>query len=401
MNTPSIASLYSERMLRNYAEPAISIVRGEGCHVWDDSGRRYLDFTSGIGVNSLGHCHPKWVKAVCEQAGTLVHCSNLYRSEPILHVADRLCTHLGGGRMLFCNSGAEANEALIKLARLHGCRRANGVEGQCYKIIGAQNGFAGRTFGGMSLTPQEKVQKGFAPLVPGFSFADLTDADSFEALIDGNTAAVFIETIQGEGGINVCPPATLRRLRELCTEHELLLILDEVQCGMGRSGTLFAFEQAGVKPDAIGMAKGLAGGFPIGAIWIAAPFADLFQPGSHGSTFAGNPLAGAAAKAVLDVIDEENLLSHVREASAGWHADLRQLAAEFPRHIREIRGLGFMVGVALQHDPVPVVAALREQGMLTVPAGGNVIRLLPPLITSKELLAESIAILRSVISNLN
>lgn len=399
MKTPSIASLYRDCMLSNYAEPALSIVRGEGCHVWDDTGRRYLDFTSGIAVNSLGHSHPQWVKAVQEQAGILAHCSNLFRSEPILHVANRIQNHLGGGRMLFCNSGAEANEALIKLARLHGRQRANGEEGKCYKIIGAKNGFAGRTFGGMSLTPQPKIQNGFAPLVPGFAFADLHDPASFEALVDDDTAAIFIETIQGEGGVNVCPPAALRQIRELCTARGIMLILDEVQCGIGRSGTLFAFEQADVRPDAIGMAKGLGGGFPIGAIWVDEPFRDLFQPGSHGSTFAGNPLAGAAALAVLDVIEADNLLDHVRQASRHWHAELQQLATDFPNDIAEIRGLGFMVGVALHRDPAPIVAALRDRGLLTVPAGGQVIRLLPPLIAASELLSESVAHLRAVLSS--
>ncbi len=386
---------YDSYVLRNYGRPAITLARGEGCYVWDDAGKRYLDCASGIAVNAVGHCHPRWVKAVTEQAATLVHVSNLFRNPLQGELAKRLVAHAGPGRVFFCNSGAEANEGLLKLARLHGIRKS-GEEGKCYKVLCAQNAFHGRTFGGMSATPQEKIQKGFRPLVPGFAFGEMNNLASFAELIDDTTAAIFVETIQGEGGIHAATTEFLLGLRDLCNRHNLLLILDEVQCGIGRSGKFFAFEHAGVRPDAIGMAKGLGGGFPIGAIWIGEGAADLFQPGMHGTTFGGTPLACAAALATLDIIRDEGLCEHIARASGPWHAALRALADEFPAQVTGLRGLGFMVGLQLTGDPVPYVAALREAGLLAPLAGGNVVRLLPPLVATEEELAESAAILRKV-----
>jgi acetylornithine aminotransferase/acetylornithine/N-succinyldiaminopimelate aminotransferase len=264
-------------------------------------------------------------------------------------------------------------------------------------VICARNAFHGRTFGGMSATPQEKIQGGFRPLVPGFAFADLNDLEGFARLVDDETAAIFVETIQGEGGIQPCTPEFLLGLRRLCTERNLLLLLDEVQCGIGRTGRFFAFEHADVRPDAIGMAKGLGGGFPIGAIWISEPHADLFQPGNHGTTFGGTPLACAAALAVLDVLEREDLLAAVRARSAPWLAELRAIAAAHPARVLAVRGEGYLVGLQFAADPAPVLAALRERGLLAAAAGGNVIRLLPPLNASPAELAESVAILRAVL----
>ncbi len=386
---------YDSYVLRNYNRSAITLARGEGCRVWDDAGKRYLDFASGIAVNAVGHCHPRWVKAVTGQAATLVHVSNLFRNPLQGELAKRLVAHAGPGRVFFCNSGAEANEGLLKLARLHGIRKS-GEEGKCIEVLCAKNAFHGRTFGGMSATPQEKIQKGFRPLVPGFAFGEMNNLASFAELIDDQTAAIFIETVQGEGGIHVATTEFLLGLRELCDRHNLLLILDEVQCGIGRSGKFFAFDHAGARPDAIGMAKGLGGGFPIGAIWIGEGAADLFQPGMHGTTFGGTPLASAAALATLDIIRDEGLCEHVARASVKWHAALRALADEFPAQVTGLRGLGFMVGLQLTGDPVPYVAALREAGLLAPLAGGNVIRLLPPLVASEAELAESVEILRKV-----
>lgn len=391
------AELYDAHVMKNYGRPAITLVRGEGTRVWDDTGKSYLDFASGIAVCALGHAHPKWVKAVQQQATQLVHVSNLYRNPNQGELARRLVAKAGPGRVFFCNSGAEANEGLIKLARLHGRQKAGGVEGKCFKVLCAKNAFHGRTFGGMSATPQEKIQKGFSPLVPGFAFGELNDLASFEALIDESTAAIFVETVQGESGITPCSPEFLLGLRDLCTRHNLLLMLDEVQCGIGRTGTFFAFEQAGIQPDAIGMAKGLGGGMPIGAIWVRENAAELFQPGSHGTTFGGTPLACAAALAVLDVIESEKLLAHVSTQSQRWHADLRKLIEEFPGKVLEIRGKGFMIGVRLATDPTPVIAALRERGLLVPAAGNNVFRLLPPLNASASELDEASAIIRQVL----
>jgi acetylornithine/N-succinyldiaminopimelate aminotransferase len=403
MTAPSIvrtstAELYDAHVLKNYARAPLTLVRGRGTQVWDDAGNSYLDFTSGIAVSALGHCHPQWVAAVQRQAGELIHVSNLFRNPQQGELARRIVGYAGPGRVFFCNSGAEANEALIKLARLHGVQKAGGEEGKCYKIICAKNAFHGRTYGGMSATPQEKIQKGFRPLVPGFAFGEINNLESFVALIDSGTAAIFLETIQGESGINPCTPEFLRGLRQLCDKHNLLLMLDEVQCGVGRTGRFYSFEYAGITPDAIGMAKGLGGGFPIGAMWVRDRFAELFHPGNHGTTFGGTPLACAAALAVLDVIERDKLLEKVRAQSGPWHEALRKLAADFPKHLGAVRGMGYLVGLQITSDPTPYIAALRERGLLVPSAGGNVIRMLPPLNATVEELARAVDIFRAMLA---
>ncbi len=389
---------YRQYLLGNYAAPALTLSRGEGLYVWDDQGRRYLDFGTGIAVNALGHAHPAWVQAISSQLGQLGHVSNLYAHQGQAELARRLVGKAGDGKVLFCNSGAEANEALLKLARLHGASLA-GKEGVRYKVICAENAFHGRTFGGMAATPQEKIQGGFRPMLPGFAFGKLNDLASFEALIDDQTAAIFVETIQGEGGLHACTPAFLQGLRTLCDQHKLLLMIDEVQCGIGRSGTFFAFEQAGIRPDAIGMAKGLAGGFPMGAIWVADAYASLFKPGSHGTTFGGSPPACAAALAVLDILEKDQLVEKVARQAPEWHEALAKLVQSFPQRLLEVRGTGYMTGLAMREDHLPWVTRIREAGMLVVPAGGQVIRLLPPLIAEPEHLRECIHILESVFSS--
>ncbi len=392
----STADLYDAHVMKNYARAALTLVRGRGAQVWDDQGRQFLDFTSGIAVSSIGHCHPHWVAAVQRQAGELIHTSNLFRNPNQAELARRLIQRAGPGRVFFCNSGAEANEALIKLSRLHGVEKAGGEEGKCYKVICAKSAFHGRTFGGMSATPQEKIQKGFRPLVPGFAFGELNNLKSFADLIDDQTAAIFIETIQGEGGIHAATTEFLLGLRELCNRHNLLLLLDEVQSGAGRTGRFFAYEYAGIQPDAIGMAKGLGGGFPIGAMWVRENAAELFHPGSHGTTFGGTPLACAASLAVLDVIEREKLLEKVSFQSPAWIAALKDLAKDFPAQLLAVRGQGYLVGLQLASDPAPYVSAMRDAGLLAPTAGGNVIRLLPPLTASVDELNQSVKILRDV-----
>jgi acetylornithine aminotransferase/acetylornithine/N-succinyldiaminopimelate aminotransferase len=393
----STADLYDAFVMKNYARASLTLARGRGAQVWDDQGNCYLDFTSGIAVSALGHCHPHWVAAVQRQAGELIHVSNLFRNPNQAELARRLVQRAGPGRVFFCNSGGEADEGLIKLARLHGVKKSGGEEGKCYKIICAKNAFHGRMFGGMSATPQEKIQKGFRPLVPGFGFGELNNLQSFADLIDEQTAAIFVETIQGESGINPCTAEFLLGLRALCDRHNLLLLLDEVQCGIGRTGKFYAFEHAGVMPDAIAMAKALGGGIPIGAIWVRENAAELFQPGSHGTTFGGTPLACAAALAVLDVIEREKLLEHVSHSSGPWIAALEKLAADFPAQVKAVRGRGFLVGVQLATETAPYVAALRERGLLVAPAGGNVLRLLPPLVATAGELARSVEIIRAAL----
>lgn len=383
---------YARYVMGNYGQAPLTLVKGEGCRVWDEQGRGYLDFTSGIAVTALGHGHPALVKAIREQAAGLGHVSNLFRHPGQGLLAEKLVAQAGPGRVLFVNSGAEANEALIKLARLYGQRKAGG-EGRIFHIVAAENAFHGRTFGGMSATPQAKIQKGFAPLVPGFSFARLNDEASFRDAVTPETAAIFVETIQGEGGINPCSVEFLLFLRKLCDEKGILLLLDEVQCGIGRTGDFFAFTPSGIRPDAIGMAKGLGGGVPIGAVWVDEAYADLFTPGSHGTTFGGTPLVCAAALAVLETLEKENLLQRVREQSARVMHRLMALQKAYPGVLREIRGRGYMIGLALHQDPLPLWKTLREQGLLVPMAGGQVIRLLPPLIAAGAEWEEALAIL--------
>jgi acetylornithine aminotransferase/acetylornithine/N-succinyldiaminopimelate aminotransferase len=389
-------SQYDSFVMKNYARAALTLVRGEGCRVWDDRGTEYLDFSSGIAVTALGHSHPAWVRAVQEQAARLVHVSNLYRNPQQGDLARRLVSHAGPGRVFFCNSGAEANEALIKLSRLHGYNTTH-EEGRRSRVIVAKNAFHGRTFGSMSATPQEKIQKGFRPMLETFAVGEFNNLQSFADLVDDRTAAILVEPIQGESGVTPATPEFLVGLRKLCDQHGLLLLLDEVQCGAGRTGCFYGFQNYGIVPDAVSMAKGLGGGMPIGAVWVREPYSEYFQPGSHGTTYGGNPLACAAALAVLETIEREDLMGNVRRLSTDWHAALRQLVTDFPTQLQEVRGMGFMVGLGFNSDPAPFNAKLRAAGMLCVTAGNNTIRLLPPLNATAADLAKCVAILRQVL----
>lgn len=391
---------YETYVLGNYSPAPINFVKGRGSRLWDNSGREYLDFVQGIATNTLGHCHPVWVKRVQEQANQVCHVSNLFRVDAQGTLARKISGHVGSkGRTFFCNSGAEANEALLKLARLHGRRLSGGNEGVRYKVICASNAFHGRTFGGMSATPQEKIQGGFRPMLDGFAFGEFNNVDSFDRLMDDSTAAVLVETIQGEAGVLPAEAKFLKGLRRLCDERGVLLMIDEVQCGTARTGKFFAFQHFGIQPDAIGMAKGLGGGFPIGAIWIADSHADLFQPGMHGTTFGGSPLACAAALAVLETIETEDLLNAVTNRSARFLAALNRLKE---RHsaIKEVRGLGFHLALAVE-DNRAIVVRLRENGLLTAPGGHGAVRLLPPLTVSDAELDEAIGIIDQTFANLS
>ena len=391
--------LYKDNILGNYGLPPITFVRGRGLRLWDDLGKEYLDFCSGIAVTCLGHCHPKLVAAIQEQANDLICVSNLYRNEVQARLAAKLNAKAGGnGKVFFCNSGAEANEALIKLARLYGCRKS-GQDGKQYKIVCAKNAFHGRTFGGISATPKENVRQGFAPLVDGFAFAELNDIDSFASAIDGNTAAVFIETIQGEGGIYPAEKQFLKDLRNLCSEREVLLMIDEVQCGVGRTGRFFAFEHAGIEADAIGMAKGLGGGVPIGGVWVSDQYAELFKPGSHGTTFGGTPLISAAALTVIETIEDDGLLENVTDKGAYVMQRLAELKSKYPHYISDVRGLGFMIGIQIAESPAEVVTQLRDDGLIVPPAGSNVVRFLPALTATKDDFDEALRIFESVVEN--
>lgn len=388
---------YDTYLLCNYAAPAIALIEGRGCRVTDDQGKEYLDFTSGIAVNSLGHSHPHFIEKLQHQQEKMIHCSNLFAIPGQGRLARRLSRHTPPGRFLFCNSGAEANEALLKLARLHG-QETSGEEGKRYTVVSAENAFHGRTFGGMAATPQEKIQKGFKPMLSGFRHARLNDIASFEDAVGNGeeVAAVILETIQGEGGIFPADPNFLRELSILCREKDVLLMMDEVQCGIGRCGSFFAYEEADIVPDAIGMAKGLGAGYPIGAIWVHESKDHLFTPGSHGTTFGGSPLACAAAEAVLDVIEQDNLIQRVADLSHQWIKDLEKLKIDSSGIIKEVRGRGFLIGLGIEGDHLDYARKLRKQGLLVAPAGGQTLRLIPPLIANKEDLDECTALLRKV-----
>ncbi len=346
-----------------YARNPVEFVRGEGTRLWDSEGHEYLDFLSGVSVVALGHCHPALVEAVRDQAGRLMHVSNLYYSEPGMRLAARL-SELGlGGKAFFTNSGAEAVECALKLARKH---KPQG------DVVVLEKGFHGRTFGALSATPQEAKQAPFAPLVPGFRVAA---RDSTELPVDDRTAALLIEPIQGESGILPVADEVLRAARQACDRHGALLIFDEIQCGMGRTGDLWAWEESGVVPDVMTVAKGLGGGLPIGACLTGPAHADVLQPGEHGSTFAGGPVAAAAANAVLDVVSEAGFLDEVARKGELLGAGLRDLGLE-------VRGRGLMLAFAAQDGPALARRLLAEQRLVVHATGPDTVRLLPPLTVS-------------------
>ena len=390
-----ISPEHSQYLVSNYAAPAIEVVRGQGTKVWDSQGREYLDFTTGIAVSNLGHSHPHWVKQVSSQASELVHCSNLFSIPEQVRLAKRLVQKIGPGKVLFCNSGAEANEGLLKLARLSGNQNPDSPR---HGIVVAENGFHGRTLGALSATASPKYRKGFEPLLPSFSFAPLNDIQAFDQAISADTTAVLVESIQGEGGIYVAEDSFLQELSNICAERKVMLLLDEVQAGIGRTGEFLGFQKSGIIPSAVAMAKGLGGGFPIGAIWISEDYAEAFGPGSHGTTFGGSPLACSAAHAVLDVLEEEDLISVTKEKGEILHQKLSQFITKYPDLVAEVRGRGLMLALAFKNDPAPLVKRLREAGLLVVGAGGHAIRFLPPLNVKEAEIEKAISIVDTILS---
>jgi acetylornithine aminotransferase len=383
---------YGASMMRTLATPVAMLVRGEGCYVWDDSGKQYLDFLAGIAVNSLGHAHPAMVAAVSQQVATLAHVSNYFASPPQIELAERLKRLTGAGdagRVYFCNSGAEANEAAFKLARLNRADSGHGVDGARSRILALHNSFHGRTMGALALTGKPHMRQPFEPLPGGVEHID-SSMEALEAALGGpkadTVAAFFLEPVKGEAGVIDLPDGYLARARELCTEHGVLLIIDEIQTGVGRTGTWFAYEHAGILPDAVTLAKGMGGGVPIGALVTFGATSDLFTRGQHGSTFGGNPLVTATANAVLNLIEQENLVAN----AAVRGAQLRDIIARIDSPlITEVRGLGLLVGLGLA-EPVALalVAAAMEQGLIINAANETSIRLAPPLIVGDAELAE-------------
>ena len=382
--TEDAAALCSDYQMNTYARTA-TIVRGKGSRVFNPKGNQYLDFTSGISVVNLGHAHPAVVEAIKAQAETIVHTSNLFYSEPVGRLARKLHEVGLGGKCFLCNSGAEANEAMIKLARLWGSQN-----GGRYEIVCMRGSFHGRTMGTLSATGQSKVQKGFDPLLPGFAFASFNDLESVKAAVTDKTVAVMLECVQGEGG---CLPATeefVQGVRALCDEKGLLMLCDEIQCGMGRTGAMWAFEHYGVKPDAFTAAKSLGGGLPLGALVASPALSGVFTPGSHGSTFGGNPVACAASLAVFKVYEDEKIVEHAAEYGELFRKGLEAFVEKYDQ-VLEVRGKGLLLGLVLKDpDAQKVQDELRMGGLLACVAGPHVVRFLPPLNMTESDLEEGL-----------
>ena len=415
----TIPDLYAKQVLPTYGRFPLVPVRGAGCRIWDETGKSYLDFCMGIAVCSLGHCHPKLVEAIRRQAGELMHVSNLYQHPLQAQLAEEINEHHVRlpGKIFFSNSGAEANDGLIKAARRFGLKRPQPDGSQRYEVLTFLQSFHGRTLGAMAATGQAKIQEGFDPLLPGFRHLPFNDIATLEAAIRPETAAILLEPIQGEGGVNCATPEFLRAVAEACKKHDLLLFFDEVQAGFGRCGDAMAWRMIApeIEPDGISWAKGMGGGMPIGAFWLSDRAIDpddtavssLLGPGSHGSTYGGNPLVCAASLAVLQEIREQELPMNailqevrIRETIRSWKLPV----------VTEVRGQGLLLGIALDpaHIPTPegktpalvVVNKLMERGLIVPPAGPNTFRLLPPLNVTDAEVDEALAIIRSVLEGL-
>ncbi|EEG77382.1 acetylornithine transaminase [Dethiobacter alkaliphilus] len=376
-------------------DATLFIKRGEGVYVWDEAGNRFLDFVSGLAVNNLGHCHPTVVEAVKRQTEKLMHTSNLYYTEPQIRLAEQLVAQSCADKVFFCNSGAEANEAAIKLARKFGkATRGCGA----HEIITAQRSFHGRTLAAITATAQPKYHQGFEPMVAGFHYAEYNNLDSFAALVNENTCAILVEPIQGEGGVYPAQPEFLQGLRKLCDEHGLLLIFDEVQSGIGRTGKLLAYENYGVEPDVYTLAKGLGGGLPIGVMAARGAAADTLVPGDHASTFGGNPVVCAAAGAVLQVLGEDGFLEHVQKVGQYFMDRLQELT--YANKV-ELRGLGLFIGLEISGDGAKVASDCQKEGLLLNCIGGKTLRFLPPLIVEEEHIDAAVNVLQRVLARLD
>lgn len=394
MNKQDVFAVDKAHYMPVFARYPMVISHGEGAYVTDTDGNRYLDFFAGIAVNALGHAHPNLVKAVAEQAAKVIHCSNLYYTEVQAQLIEKLATLSGLDKVFLANSGAEANEGALKLARKYGKTIADDK----YEIITANHCFHGRTLMTLTATAQPKYQAGYEPLPQGFTYIDYNDIAALEAAISDKTCAVVLEPIQGEGGVNVPADDYLQKVRALCDKHGALLIFDEVQTGIGRTGKMFAYEHFGVKPDIVTLAKGLAGGVPIGAFLATDKVASVFHPGDHGSTFGGNPLACAASKAVLETILEDKLLDNVNEVGAYLMDNIRSLGEKYPAIIRSVRGKGFMVGIELTREGRGIVEACLKDKLIINCTAGNVLRLVPSLTIGKQQVDEMITILDAVLA---
>lgn len=380
-------------VLPTYNRAPLTFVKGEGTWLIEADGRRFLDLGAGIAVNALGHAHPALVKALTDQAQALWHTSNLYHIPQQEALADRLVAETFADTAFFCNSGTEACELAVKMARKHFYEAG---QPERVEIITFSGSFHGRSSAGIAAAGSEKMTKGFGPLLPGFVHLDLGDSDALEAAITDKTAAIMVEPVQGEGGIRAVPDAELQQMRALCDQHGLLLIMDEVQCGVGRTGRLFAHEWAGVTPDIMMVAKGIGGGFPLGAVLATEKAASGMTAGTHGSTYGGNPLGCAVGCAVLDVVADEAFLAEVNRKAGLMRQRLEGLVAEYPEVFEEVRGAGLMLGLKCKVVNADVVTAGYANELITVPAADNVIRLLPPLTISDDEIAEAVTRLDAI-----
>ncbi len=379
-------------IMKTYGRYPIVPVRGQGCELWDVDGKRYLDFLAGVAVNNLGHCHPAVVKALQEQAATLIHCSNYYHIPQQIELAELLCGNSFADQAFFCNSGAEANEAAIKLARKFS-RETYGLER--FEIITAADSFHGRTMATVSATGQEAVQRFFDPLLHGFKHVLFDDIDALRAAITPQTCAIMLEPVQGEGGVRIASSDYFSNVRKLCDQHKLLLIFDEVQTGLGRTGKLFAHEHFGIAPDIMTLAKALAGGAPIGTMLATAEVAKSFSPGTHGSTFGGNPLMTAAALASVNTLINDRLSQRAERIGAYLVAKLTELKDRYP-FILGVRGLGLMIGMTLTIPGADIVLKGLEKGLLLNVTQGKVLRFVPPLVVTEAEIDEAVQILDAI-----
>lgn len=392
-STEAITEKFNTYVMPTYA-PSRALVRGRGTKVWDADGNVYLDFIAGIAVLNVGHCHPTVVEAIREQAGELMHVSNLYYTEKQAELAAKLAEHGLGGKSFFANSGAEANEGLIKLARLWGTDKGK------HEVIAMTNSFHGRTLATAAATGQTKIQKGFEPMPAGFVHATFNDLDSVREQVTEKTAAILLEAVQGEGGIVPADPEFIAGIRALCDEHDLLMLCDEVQCGMGRTGHWFGFQAYGVEPDAFSLAKALGSGYPIGAVVSGPKLADTFQPGKHASTFGGTPLACAAALATIRVIEEEGLVEQAAKSGATLRGGLEAFVEKYD-HATAVRGTGMMLGLVLDQPAKPLTARMAEEGLLTLPTAATVVRLLPPLNAKDAEIEEALDIMDDCLAEMH
>lgn len=381
-------------VMKTYGRYPLVAVRGEGCRLWDADGKSYLDFVAGVAVNSLGHCHPKVVAALREQAGKLLHCSNFYHIPQQIELAEWLCARSFADQVFFCNSGAEANEAAIKLARKHSLEKYGDNR---FEVITSLASFHGRTLATISATGQEKVRAGFAPMLPGFKYVPFGDIGALQTSVSPQTCAVMLEPVQGEGGVNLPPAGYLGAVRQICDEHNLLLIFDEVQAGCGRTGSLWAYQQEGVEPDIMTLAKALAGGPPIGAMLARQQSAQALGPGTHGSTFGGNPLMCSAALAAMQTLVDDGVLDNCTRMGAYLHGRLEELRRKYP-FIKEVRGRGLILGMELTFEGAEIVKQAMQRGLLINCTVGKVLRFLPPLIVNREEVDEAMAILDEILA---